>query len=112
MASSAVKKKKPTPLSYAGDYCIWCNIDSSEDLLKLIKSQQTGGEIKCEDVELEPGILSMADLMHQVQIHHVFPDSKEFVDMHMKVDPGIILNEWEKLDKQNLNKDILLDFVM
>lgn len=57
----------------------------------------------------------MAEILHEVQLHHVFPDSKEFVDMPMRRDPQEICDAWRKLlsreDSVALNKEILQKFV-
>lgn len=60
--------------------------------------------------------IRMAEILHQVQVHHVFPDSKEFVDMPMKHDPDTIVDAWEALINaigrpEELHKDILSLFV-
>ena len=57
----------------------------------------------------------MAEILHEVQLHHVFPDSKEFVDMPMRKDPQEICDSWRELLSQEdsliLNKEVLLKFV-
>lgn len=57
------------------------------------------------------GAVSLEEVFHEVQIHHVFPDSKEFVDMPMKYDPHYVFDCWKRLNKQNLNKQKLQRFV-
>lgn len=57
------------------------------------------------------GPVCLEELLHEVQSHHVFPDSKEFVDMPMKYDPHFVFDCWKKLNKKNLTKQKLYRFV-
>lgn len=57
------------------------------------------------------GTLSLNDIMHEVQIHLIFPDSKEFVDMPLRSDASDIRLHWNELDKMKFDRDIFLEFV-
>ncbi|MEN9964234.1 MAG: alpha,alpha-trehalase TreF [Bacteroidota bacterium] len=49
-------------------------------------------------------------LFIDVQMAHVFPDDKTFADCIAKMDPGIIINEYESADKSTLDlKQFVLD---
>lgn len=101
-----------------------CLKRAKSSLLELLHPADQGDTVcDCVFYELSRhaksyGIISLNEILHEVQSHHVFIDSKEFVDMPMKHHPRAILHAWHCLKKkletegQPVNKDVLLPFVM
>lgn len=59
-----------------------------------------GGRPRDENPVCDSGIYCYGPLLDTIQMAHIYPDSKTFVDKKLKFSPGKIIKKFDELLKQ------------